>query len=266
MILRDVLEVAEKLWPIAGAESWDAPGLMLGNANQPVQRVLLTVDVTLDVLAEAKERGCELIISHHPMFLRGVSELGEHTMKGALVAEAVRSNLAVFSAHTNADFVPGGVTESLATALGLSELSVLDLRSGQGRIGSVTPVTLLDFARAVSRSLAPTAGGVRVSGEPSQPIRRVAVAGGAGDSLLAAALASDADVFVTSDLRHHPVQDAVSQARSQARAFSAIDVSHWAAEATWLEPAARALSERLPGLEFVSSEIRTDPWDFAVMQ
>lgn len=264
--LQEVIDACEKLWPLDTAEEWDAPGLMLGNPGQQVRRVLMTVDVTFDVIAEARDRDCELIISHHPMFLRGVQTLGQQTLKGAMVAEAVRANLAVLAMHTNADFVPDGVTESLAKALGLTNMEALDTVNGQGRVGYVEPASLLEFARIVGRAIAPTAGGVRVSGNPHQSVRRVAVAGGAGDSLLAAALKSDADVFVTSDLRHHPVQDATLQARLGGRGLAVIDVSHWAAEACWLEPAALALGKLLPGLEFVSSEIRTDPWDFAVMQ
>jgi dinuclear metal center YbgI/SA1388 family protein len=264
--LQEVMDACEKLWPLGTAEDWDAPGLMLGNPGQQVRRVLMSVDVTFDVIVEARERDCELIISHHPMFLRGVQTLGEQTLKGALAAEAVRANLAVLAMHTNADFVPDGVTESLAKALGLTSLEALDTVNGHGRLGDVEPTSLLEFARIVARAIAPTAGGLRVSGNSQQTVRRVAVAGGAGDSLLAAALKSDADVFVTSDLRHHPVQDATLQARLSGRDFGVIDISHWAAEACWLEPASLALGKLLPGLEFVSSEIRTDPWDFAVMQ
>jgi dinuclear metal center YbgI/SA1388 family protein len=264
--LGDVTAACERLWPAAATETWDHPGLMLGRNDQPVSTVLLTVDVTLEVIHEAKSRGCELIISHHPMFMRGVHELGEHTLKGALAALAIRSEIAIFSAHTNADFVAGGVTESLALALGLTNLQPLEPETGHGRVGEVSSQTLLDFARGVARSLAPTASGVRVSGLSSQLVQRIAVAGGAGDSLLGAALASGADVFVTSDLRHHPVQDAVEASRLTEKPMAVIDISHWAAEATWLESAARALKRELPELEFVASEVRTDPWDFAVMQ
>jgi dinuclear metal center YbgI/SA1388 family protein len=264
--LQEVLDACEKLWPLANAEDWDSPGLMLGSPQQSIARVLMTVDVTFDVIAEARERGCELIISHHPMFLRGVQALGEQTLKGSLVAAAVRANIAVLAIHTNADFAINGVTESLAKALGLTNLTPLEPATGHGRVGNVQPSSLLDFARVVGRAIAPTAGGVRVAGDPEQFVRRVAVAGGAGDSLLSAALQSDADVFVTSDLRHHPVQDTTLQVQLAGREFAVIDISHWAAEACWLEPAALDLGRLLPGLEFVSSEIRTDPWDFAVMQ
>jgi dinuclear metal center YbgI/SA1388 family protein len=264
--LGDVTAACERLWPATASETWDYPGLMLGSNSQPVARVLLTVDVTIAVITEARTRDCQLIISHHPMFLRGVHELGEQTLKGALATLAIRSEIAIFSAHTNADFVAAGVTESLALALGLTNLQPLEPETGHGRVGEVPTQSLLDFARGVARALAPTAGGVRVSGDSAQSVQRIAVAGGAGDSLLDAALASGADVFVTSDLRHHPVQDAVEASRLTEKPLAVIDISHWAAEATWLESAARALKRELPGLEFVASEVRTDPWDFAVMQ
>ena len=113
--------------------------------------------------------------------------------------------------------------------------------------------------------LPPTAGGVRAAGDYRQPVTRVAVCGGAGDSLLAASAVRTADVYITADLRHHPA----SEAREQAvlgGGPALVDVSHWASEWLWLDTAAEQLREALPGVEVVVSELRTDPWDFAILQ
>jgi putative NIF3 family GTP cyclohydrolase 1 type 2 len=98
------------------------------------------------------------------------------------------------------------------------------------------------------------------------PVKRVALCGGAGDSFISAAAASGADVYVTSDLRHHPVQDALEQAKAAAKHFGLIDVSHWAAESLWLETAAAQLSSAVSDVKFVVSDLRTDPWEYAVTQ
>jgi putative NIF3 family GTP cyclohydrolase 1 type 2 len=125
---------------------------------------------------------------------------------------------------------------------------------------------LLEFSRLVARVLPATAGGVRVAGDASMPVKRVALCGGAGDSFISAAAASGADVYVTSDLRHHPVQDALEQAKAASKNFGLIDVSHWAAESLWLETAATQLSSAVTDVKFVVSDLRTDPWEFAVTQ
>jgi dinuclear metal center YbgI/SA1388 family protein len=231
----------------------------------------MTVDVTAEIIHDAAEAGIDLIISHHPFLLRGIYELTEQSAKGSVLASAIRNNIALFSAHTNADVVDGGVSAVLAEALGLQSITPLVPTSsntvGHGRIGSLAqPVKLLDFARSVAGVLSATAGGVRVAGDANQTVSRIALCGGAGDSFIANAIEANADVYVTSDLRHHPTQDALERARAEGREFALIDISHWAAESLWLGQAANQLGNALPDVKFVVSDLRTDPWDFAVTQ
>jgi putative NIF3 family GTP cyclohydrolase 1 type 2 len=118
----------------------------------------------------------------------------------------------------------------------------------------------------IARSLSATAGGVRVAGSAESLVSRVALCGGAGDAFLSAALEAEADVYVTSDLRHHPVQDALEQAQASSQQFSLVDISHWAAESLWLSVAAKQLADLVSDVKFVVSDLRTDPWEFAVTQ
>ena len=126
-------------------------------------------------------------------------------------------------------------------------------------------MTLGRLARVLAEVLPPTAGGVRVAGDFDRPVRTVAVCGGAGDSLLQNPLVVASDVYITSDLRHHPASEARENARI-AGGPALIDVSHWASEWLWLETAAAQLREALPSAQVTVSEVRTDPWDFAVVQ
>ena len=270
--LGQVLGFAEALWPLGGAEDWDRPGLVCGTPNQPVARILLTVDVTYEVLTEAVDGGFDLILAHHPYLLRGVSTISEQTAKGALLSEAIRRGVAIYAAHTNADIVSGGVSDVLAEKLGLVDSrplmpTVVDKKIGHGRIGKLaSPVTLLDFARRVAATLPATASGVRVAGPHETLVSTVALCGGAGDAFIAAAQEQRADVYLTSDLRHHPAQDALELRRIEESAPCLVDVSHWAAEWLWLERAAEQLAQEFTGLQVVVSQIRTDPWDFVVTQ
>jgi dinuclear metal center YbgI/SA1388 family protein len=226
--------------------------------------------VTDEVLEEAIAGGFDLIIAHHPLLLRGVKTIAEASGKGSILARAIRANLAIFAAHTNADIVTRGVSAALAHAFGIEIARPLvesGPQIGHGRIGKLPQSTDLgSFAKAIARALPPTATGVRVAGSFESEVETIALCGGAGDSFIDAAYESGADVYVTSDLRHHPVQEILERAKAEARSFAVVDISHWAAEWVWLEWAGEDIRGRFASVQVVVSELRTDPWDFAVTQ
>ena len=136
--------------------------------------------------------------------------------------------------------------------------------TGTGRIGTVADTTLGAFAETVAAALPATAQGVRVAGRTDRPVRRVAVCGGAGDFLLDDVLRTDADVYVTSDLRHHPAAEFLEKDGP-----ALVDVAHWAAEWTWLPVVERRLAAAVAKgagdtVETRVSTLRTDPWQFRV--
>lgn len=269
-VLSDLLAAMDEFWPLAGADDWDAPGLVAGSRSDRISRVLLTVDVTDEVIEEAIAGEFDLIVAHHPMLLRGVKSVAQETAKGSILAKAIKNDVAIYAAHTNADIVPRGVSAALACALGLENSRPLvekGPQTGHGRIGTLSGVESLgEFSKLLARVIPSTASGVRVAGSFEAPIRKVALCGGAGDAFLDSAYESGADVYVTSDLRHHPVQEVLERARAEKRAFSVIDISHWAAEWMWLEWASQDIQGRFASVQVVVSEIRTDPWDFSVTQ
>ena len=267
-VLSDLRRVAEDFWPTGTAESWDRVGLVTGRNEAPLRRVLLAVDAVNATVGEAVEWGADALLVHHPLLLRGVHTIAEDTAKGALLASLLRADCALLAAHTNADAPEGGVSDVLAVRLGLENSAPLvvgaDPTSGIGRVGTLAePLILQAFADRIASVLPATVSGVRVAGDPSREIRRVALCGGAGDSLLGHPEVIGADVYVTSDLRHHPAQESLEQS-AVAGGPALIDISHWAAESLWLEGAAARLAEALPGVEFRVSERRTDVWSFAV--
>lgn len=268
--LAALLESIESRFPLSGAEEWDRPGLLTGNEAQVVSKVLLTVDVTAAVVAEAIDGGYNLLLAHHPYLLRGVSTIAESTVKGAVLAAAIRADLAIVSAHTNADVVENGVSDTIAKRLGLTNIVPLVETSpgvGHGRIGYLSETqTLGNFARRVAQILPATAGGIRVAGDYDALIEKVALCGGAGDSFLPAAQSAQVDVYLTSDLRHHVVQDARESGIGGRSAPAIIDVAHWAGEWLWLEQAATELRTLHPEVTFEICDLRTDPWDFVVTQ
>ena len=269
-VLAEVLSTIDRLWPLEGAEPWDAPGLVTGAPDASVERVLLAVDAVAATVDEAIELDADLLIAHHPLLLRGVTSIAEDRYKGAILARLIRADCALVAAHTNADVVERGTSAVLAARLGLVDVRPIvpgaDAALGLGRVGRLPePTTLGRLARVLADLLPPTATGVRAAGGYDDVVETVALCGGAGDSLLADPAVLAADVYITADLRHHPA----SEAREQALVGGGpalIDVSHWASEWLWLEAAAAELRADHPDLEVRVSELRTDPWDFQVVQ
>lgn len=267
----DVQLAVESLWPAATAEDWDAVGLVAGDPVDEVERILLAVDAVEATAAEAVERGAQLLLVHHPLLLRGVSSVAATTPAGRVITRLVRERIALLAAHTNADAVDRGTSGELAAMLGLVDAAPIvvnrvDPAKGLGRVGELPePVALGELVRTLAGLVPAVAGGLRALGDPSKPVQRVAICGGAGDSLLREPAVAGADVYITSDLRHHPASDA-RERHAAGEGPALVDVSHWASESLWLRPAAEQLRAALPGVEVVVSEIRTDPWDFAVPQ
>lgn len=266
----DLIAACERLWPRRGAEEWDNTGLQVGRRSQNVSRVLLVVDVVEETVREAIEGGYDAIVSHHPLILRGIGSVSDETYKGRLIGDLLRNNIALLSMHTNADVVPNGVSDVLAQLLGLTDvLPIVPTATpdtGIGRVGNTdNPTTLGELATKLASVLPATVPGIQVSGEFTLPIRRIALCGGAGDSLLDEAHVLSSDVYITSDLRHHRASEARERAFGDG-APALINVSHWASEWLWLTPAREQLSIELPSLDLAVSDARTDPWDFVVTQ
>lgn len=268
--LADVREVLERLWPADGAEPWDASGLVSGRLDAPIERILLTVDAVGQTVDEAVDARADLLIAHHPLLLRGVTTIAEDRYKGLLLARLIRADCALVAAHTNADVVADGTSAVFADLLGLRETRPIvegtRPNTGIGRVGRTNePTTLGRFAKRIADILPATASGVRVAGDYDTPITTVALCAGAGDAYLTEPAVMASDVYVTSDLRHHPASEAREQALLRGGP-ALVDVSHWASEWLWLQTAERQLRNELPEISISVSQTRTDPWDFAIMQ
>ena len=277
--LARVVALLEARYPPATAQDWDAVGLVTGDPAAPVRKVLFAVDPVAAVIAEATAWGADLLVTHHPLLLRGVHSVAAGTLKGQAVHTLITSGCALFAAHTNADAAERGVAHALADVLGLVDCTPLEPTpgapgTGLGRVGRLArPTTLGAFADQVAAALPQTAQGIRVAGDLDAQVSTVAVLGGSGDSLLGAARDRGVDVYVTSDLKHHAVSDAREQAALDAvrdgrpaqdgRPFL-IDTAHFASEWPWLAYAAADLVHDLASqsttVETRVSTVRTDPW------
>nr|WP_202456659.1 MULTISPECIES: Nif3-like dinuclear metal center hexameric protein [unclassified Streptomyces] len=265
--MSEVIAALDALWPADLAESWDAVGTVCGDPDAEVSRVLFAVDPVQEIAEEAVALGAQLLVTHHPLYLRGTTTVAASTFKGRVVHDLIKHDVALHVAHTNADRADPGVSDALAGALDLRVVRPLvpdpadrQGRRGLGRVCELDhPVTLAELADRAAKRLPATAQGIRVAGDPDAEIRTVAVSGGSGDSLFDDVRAAGVDAFLTADLRHHPV----SEARAQT-ALALLDAAHWATEWPWCELAAAQLDEISDrhgwGLRVHVSKTVTDPW------
>lgn len=274
----DVVALLERAYPMALAEAWDTGiGMTCGNPADRVTSVLLAVDIDAAVVAQAEAIGAQLVVTHHPLLFRPVQSVSTETAKGSLIHRMIRAGIAHYAVHTNADKAVGGVNDALAAAFRLTDTRPLVPdpegtlpvghpqcgHTGTGRVGVLpTPLALSEFVDLVVETLPDTVSGVRAAGDPLRLVSTVALCGGAGDSELASAADAGADVYVTSDLRHHVVSEHLVDPAAPA----VVEVAHWAGEWPWLGTAARlitaaAANGTLAGsVTTTVSTVRTDPW------
>jgi len=261
--LSELIQVIEDRFDPSWAESWDAVGLVCGDPDAEITSVLLAVDPVAAVADEALAEGAQLLITHHPLLLRPVHGVPATTPKGRTVHRLITGGCALYTAHTNADVADPGVSDALARAVGLTgplrplSPSADDPRRGLGRIGELPEeIPLREFTARAAAALPRTVWGVRAAGDPERPVRTVAVCGGAGDSLIETARAAGADVYLTSDLRHHPASESLERSP-----MALVDAAHWATEWPWLADLAALLG---PKVQTRISTLVTDAWSHAV--
>lgn len=225
----DIIRLMERLAPTGMAESWDNVGMQIGDPSAPVQRIW----VTLDPLPEVVERACrqqvDLLITHHPLLFKPLSRIDFSTPTGRIIQLAALHRLSIFAAHTNLDSVEGGVNDRLAAGLELQDVAVLaepvseNGNAGIGRIGTLrAPCTLKDLALRLKSALHLPV--VKVSGPDHLAVRRVALCTGSGGGLISHFLASNAEVFLSGDLKYHDAREVESRGRGL------IDIGHFASE------------------------------------
>lgn len=248
MTVQTILNYLWTLAPEAYRLPEDNVGLLLGRKNAPVTKVLVSLDATADVVAEARNQGCELLVTHHPVIYRSVCHINDEDPMTRLQLACLESGLAVISMHTNLDCAPGGINDVLAEQLELWNVETLadPETSGLLRAGSVEPIALPAFAAYVKERL--HCPGLRyVSG--GRTVRRVAVGGGACAEFLRTALEAGCDTLVTADVGYHDFQEA------EACGLNLIDAGHFETESPICSVLRDKLAARYPELKvYLSSQ------------
>jgi len=255
----DIAGVIEEFAPLHLQEHYDNVGLQVGDPGQSVSGVLLCLDVTSDILVEARERCCNMIVSHHPLLFGGIRHIMPADERGRIVIDAIRSGISIYSAHTNLDRASQGVSYEIARSLSLTDLEVLcpdghEPDKGLGVIGHVVPVPALAFLRRLKDTF--SVGCLRYSqAQPRLTVSRVAICGGAGASLISEAIKRQADVFVTGDVKYHDFTSYNGQ-------ILVADIGHYESEICTKKIFARIIRERYPNLATYLAENEVSPINF----
>jgi dinuclear metal center YbgI/SA1388 family protein len=246
-----VREIEHALFALAPRElamEWDNVGLLVGDPEREVTRVLVALDVTQTVAAEAAAWDAELIVAHHPLMnckWLPVQTVRCDTPQGRLLTNLVRSGVSAICMHTNLDAAAGGVNDVLAQALKLVDPGPL-APGGIGRVGNLAggPVSLESFVKTVAHTL--HGNGLRYC-DAGKPVCRVAVGGGACGEFTGLALAAGCDTFVTADLGYHAFLDAVP------KGINLVDAGHFPTEDPVCQTLVDYLQDQFPSLQIQKS-------------
>lgn len=203
MKVNEIFNILNEYAPLEIAEEWDNVGLIIGNKNNDVNKILLALDCTLDVVKEAVSSKCNLIITHHPLIFSGIKTIHSETPLGKKLELLIKNDISVISMHTNLDKADGGVNDVLIKKIGGINIEKLNEEEySLGRIADLKEeTTLLEFVEKVKEQL--NVCGIKYIGDDDKKIKRIAVVSGSGSEFYIDGVKNNADVFITSEVKHH---------------------------------------------------------------
>jgi dinuclear metal center YbgI/SA1388 family protein len=252
MRARQISDILEKFAPIGTAEEWDNPGYCIGSPDKEVRGVLVAFDCTADVVEEAAAKGCDMIVTHHPLIFHGVKKIRTDDPVGKAIDAAIRHGITVYAAHTNADKAPEGVNRLMAKRLRLQDAVPFD-ESGIGLVGKL-PIAL-DCPQFIEQVMADfRLEHIRYSKPTACKIERVALCSGSGGSLLESALSSGAQAYVTADISYHEF--------FCPDGFIVLDIGHFESEVEIVDKFIEVLKENLHTFAVRKAETIINPINY----
>ena len=261
-VIGDIYEAMNEFAPFHLQMDFDNAGFLVGRRSAEVRRLLISLDITEEVVREAADRDCQLIVSHHPVIFHPARAITDDTVNGRILLALTENHIGAICAHTNLDAVSGGVNDCLAEVLGLSKLEQLHQDGvdeagrpyGIGRVGVVHEegLTAAQYGAYVKGKL--HAASLRCA-DGGKPVHRVAVGGGSCGSMLADAVAVGCDAFVTADVKYDQYLEA------KAMGLTLMDAGHYATESVVCPYLVRELGTRFPEVEVVLTRIHREVYD-----
>lgn len=259
--VRDIIKVMEKIAPPFLKESYDNVGLMVGDKNKEVKKVLLALDCTKLVIEEAKENNVDMIITHHPLLFRKPSRIVYDDLQGYKIIELIRNDISLYSSHTNLDSVKGGINEEIVNILGFKNSKLMESSnvksyedSGIGRIVKLdNEINIEDLIKLVKEKL--NISNLRaVIG--NKTVKKIAIINGSGQDYFSLALRLGADCIITGDTTYHFASD------YKEMGVSVLDAGHFGTEWIVFLSVMEKLKKEFKDITFITSNKSSDPYEF----
>lgn len=256
MILKDIISVIEVAAPLPIQDDFDNSGLQVGTPTAEISKILVCLDVTEEIIKEAEDKECNLIVSHHPLIFHKIGCVTDCTYQQRCITEAIRKGIAVYSAHTSLDNAPGGVNYRIASLMGLENCKWLIDQShdgyhfGSGLIGELkVPTKDSDFIAFLSEKFEVEC--LLHSECSGKTIRKVALCGGAGAFLLKNAIESKADCFVSGEFHYHDY--------FENSGLLLAELGHYQSEQYTIDLLCEILTKGCSGTSVIKTDINTNP-------
>ncbi len=223
MKIKDVIKFLEERFPLSLQEDWDNSGLQIGNIENDLTNIMISLDLDEQTIQKAKEKSCNLIINHHPFLFSSIKSIDLNEEKGKIIKDLIKNDITVFAMHTNLDIGKGGVNDNLAKLLELRDISNLDTNNENpmARFGYIDKITAYDFSKFIKDKL--NCKGLILYGDKDKKIEKVALCGGAGSDFINDAIQKGCDLIVTSDVKYHEAVD-------NCKKINIVDPGHFASE------------------------------------
>ena len=257
--VNNIIKEMELLAPTYLKEDFDNVGLMVGDKNKEVKKVLLALDCTLKVIEEAKKENVDLIITHHPLIFKRPSSITTDTLQGKKIIELIKNDISLYSSHTNLDSVENGLNDTIVSILGFDNFKILeknkrDDKAGLGRIVSLNEsIQLEDLISKIKKSL--NINNLLVV-KGKDKVNKIAIINGSGQDFIGKAVALGADCIITGDTTYHFASD------YKEMEISILDVGHFASEQITFFNVMENLKEKFKDVEFITSTVEEDPFSF----
>ena len=262
--LEKIIEAMEAFAPKGLKESYDNVGLMIGDKDSEISKVLLALDCTLEVVEEAIKHGVELIITHHPLLFKKPASITMDSLQGRKIIKLISNDINLYSSHTNLDSVHEGLNDTFMEIIEAKDIEILEENEeypgeshGIGRIGNIEEVTLKELINKLKKCFGVEC--LRYAGDENQTVSRIAVINGSGEGYLDTAYKLGAHCVITGDTTYHFVSD------YNEMGLAIIDLGHFHSE--WfvylkLMEKIRNTSEDLKDIEFIASKTTRDPYRY----
>lgn len=259
--VKSIIDEIEKIAPKCLKESYDNVGMMVGDEDSEVKKVLMALDCTKEVIEEALRLKCEMIITHHPLFFRKPNNIVKGSLIGDKVLNLIKNDINLYSCHTNLDSAQNGINEMVVNMLGYKSDSIMERSKitgyescGIGRIVKLEePIELDSIIDNLKKNL--NIKNLRVA-RGGKKVKTLAIINGSGQDFFGMAKSMGADCIITGDTTYHFVSD------YKEMGISIIDAGHFGTEYAAFLKVLEFLNESFKDVEFIASKESKDPYEF----